>query len=213
MNLQPSQVIKYLLNQDYLLATLYSCIPRIIYHKKIWISSKTYLKGLRNILTDSDLVIGLNHVPFYQKRAETYIHVEGSLIIKERSSVSRGAVLEIGKSAQVTLQGCSIGASKFLIHHSLEIGSGTLISWGCQFLDNNIHHVIIDGTKESKKAGIKIGDRCWIGSNCTILPDVVIPNGCVVATGSIVTKAFTQENCLIAGSPAKVIKTDISWEP
>lgn len=95
----------------------------------------------------------------------------------------------------------------------MEIGTGTLISWGCQFLDNNIHHVIIDGTKESKNSGIKIGDRCWIGSNCTILPDVVIPNGCVVATGSIVTKAFDQENCLIAGSPARVIKTNISWKP
>ncbi|MEA5596124.1 acyltransferase [Rivularia sp. UHCC 0363] len=206
-------IYKKIKNPIYLFTILNSLVSRFIYRKKIWLCQGTHLRGIKNITTNSDLVIGLNHVPFYQRNSETYINVEGCLVIENRTSIARGAIIEVSKSAKIILNGCSVGASKFLIKHQLEIGEKTLVSWGCEFLDNNIHHLIIDGKKKNKTSGIKIGNHCWIGSNCTILADVVIPDGCVVATGSIVTKAFEKENCLIGGSPAKIIKEGISWEP
>ena len=44
------------------------------------------------------------------------------------------------------------------------------------------------------------------------MKNTTIPNGCVVATRSIVTRNFEKENCIIAGSPAKVVKENISWD-
>jgi len=44
-----------------------------------------------------------------------------------------------------------------------------------------------------------------IGANAVILEGVVVGKGSVVAAGSIVTKDVP-ENCVVAGSPAKVIK-------
>lgn len=52
---------------------------------------------------------------------------------------------------------------------------------------------------------VKIGDNCWIGAHSTINPGVTLGNNVVVASGSVVTKSF-DNNVVIAGNPAKVIK-------
>ena len=56
------------------------------------------------------------------------------------------------------------------------------------------------------RKGIVIGSNCWIGSKVTILDGVTIGNASVVAAGSVVTKSF-EENVVIGGVPAKVIKS------
>jgi acetyltransferase-like isoleucine patch superfamily enzyme len=56
------------------------------------------------------------------------------------------------------------------------------------------------------RAGIKIGNNCWVGSKATILDGVQIGDGCVIAAGAVVTKSFPN-NSIIAGVPAKIIKS------
>ena len=53
---------------------------------------------------------------------------------------------------------------------------------------------------------IKIGDNVFIGSNTIILPGVRIGNNVVIAAGSVITKDVP-DNVIVAGVPAKVIKT------
>lgn len=53
-----------------------------------------------------------------------------------------------------------------------------------------------------------IGDRCFIGVNSIILPGVNIGDEVVVAAGSVVTKDVPS-NCIVAGNPARIIKTDV----
>jgi acetyltransferase-like isoleucine patch superfamily enzyme len=59
---------------------------------------------------------------------------------------------------------------------------------------------------------IKIGNHVWIGNDVKIYKGTVIPNNCVIASHSVVKGVFTQENSLIAGCPAKLIKKDVTWE-
>lgn len=54
-----------------------------------------------------------------------------------------------------------------------------------------------------------IGRNCVIGVRSVILPGVKIGNHCVVAAGAVVTKD-APPNSIVAGNPAKVIKTGIS---
>jgi acetyltransferase-like isoleucine patch superfamily enzyme len=39
-----------------------------------------------------------------------------------------------------------------------------------------------------------------------------IPDDCIVAAGSIVTRSFEGSHQIIAGIPAKVVKTEVTWE-
>ncbi|MFL8887389.1 sugar O-acetyltransferase [Helcococcus kunzii] len=53
---------------------------------------------------------------------------------------------------------------------------------------------------------IKIGKNCWFGANVSVMPGVTIGNGCVIAAGAVV-KNDIPDNSLVAGVPAKIIRT------
>jgi acetyltransferase-like isoleucine patch superfamily enzyme len=53
---------------------------------------------------------------------------------------------------------------------------------------------------------ITIEDNVWLGSNSTVLPGVTIGANSVIAAGSVVNKSVPP-NSVVAGVPAKVIKT------
>jgi len=53
---------------------------------------------------------------------------------------------------------------------------------------------------------ITIGDNCWIGGLAVINPGTTLGNNVVVASGAVVTKSFG-DNVVVAGSPARVIRT------
>jgi maltose O-acetyltransferase len=52
-----------------------------------------------------------------------------------------------------------------------------------------------------------IGDGCWIGGASTLLPDVRIGRGSIVAAGSVVVAGNYAPNVLLAGNPARIVKT------
>lgn len=53
---------------------------------------------------------------------------------------------------------------------------------------------------------VTIGDNCWIGAHATINPGITLGDNVVVASGAVVTKSF-EDNVVIGGNPAKIIKT------
>ena len=58
---------------------------------------------------------------------------------------------------------------------------------------------------------IILGNHVWIGKNATILKGVTIGHDSIIAMGSVVTKSC-EPNSIRAGNPAKVVKTDITWD-
>lgn len=62
--------------------------------------------------------------------------------------------------------------------------------------------------KHSDHAPIIIGKNVWIGEYARICKGVSIGDGSVVAANSVVTKDVPA-NCIVAGNPARVVKTDI----
>lgn len=68
------------------------------------------------------------------------------------------------------------------------------------------------GNKSSFSRGdIVIGNDVWIGANCTILDNVRIGDGAVVAAGAVVTKDVPPY-AIVGGNPASVIRHRFSPE-
>jgi acetyltransferase-like isoleucine patch superfamily enzyme len=91
----------------------------------------------------------------------------------------------------------------------LEIGDDTIIGqyFSCHPENHNYqnNNLLIREQGITRK-GIRIGNNCWIGSKVTVLDGVQIGDGCVIAAGAVVTQSF-QDNSIIGGVPAKLIKT------
>lgn len=69
----------------------------------------------------------------------------------------------------------------------------------------------VDGLRINPAADIKIGPHVWLGAKSVIMKGIQIGGGTMVGYGSIVTKSLP-ENCIAAGSPARIIKENIHWE-
>lgn len=54
---------------------------------------------------------------------------------------------------------------------------------------------------------VELGDDLWFGANCTILPGVKIGSGSVVAAGAVVVRGEYPPFSVLAGNPARVVKT------
>jgi acetyltransferase-like isoleucine patch superfamily enzyme len=86
----------------------------------------------------------------------------------------------------------------------VEIGDYSIIAPGVGIISSN--HDIYD-YKEYVLSKVKIGRYCWIGMNAVILPNVELGDHTIVGAGSVVTKSFPEGYCILAGVPAKIIKT------
>lgn len=184
-----------------------------IYGKNILAGCRLKIKGVKNIQTNGVLRIGLNYVGFMHKNDRTHLNINGSLIFHDSFSIGKGCRFDIGSNA-VAEFGSNSGITSnatFIIMHGIKVGDSCVISWGCQFMDDDFHRLSYQGRKE-KDPPIELGNHVWIGSNVTVLKGSKIPDGCVVASGSVVCSKFDKPHCLIAGNPAKIIREDVSWE-
>lgn len=72
--------------------------------------------------------------------------------------------------------------------------------------DNSVlkDHPEIQGAIKTKP--IVIGNDCWIGSGCVIMPDITIGDMAVIGAGAVVTKDV-YERQVVGGVPAKHMRT------
>ncbi len=139
--------------------------------------------------------------------------LNGSIEIGQPETLFSGHVIsckmEIGKRVYVGKSLIKMGEDKTI----LTIGNDCAIASGTKIMCSDVHSILDkNGDVVNAAEKIKIGNHVWIGYDCKVLKNTTIPNDCVVAAGSIVTKVFDWANCLIAGTPAKIVKHNISWD-
>jgi acetyltransferase-like isoleucine patch superfamily enzyme len=96
---------------------------------------------------------------------------------------------------------------------SISFGDNAVLGWNIHIRDSD-GHKIYDENKNVINANrpINIGNQVWIASYANILKGATISDNSIVAFGSIVTKPFLEENVIIGGIPASVVKKNINWE-
>ena len=116
-----------------------------------------------------------------------------------------GGKIEIG-------DGFGISGSTIYSFDSIKIGKNATIGANCKIIDNDFHPLDAQqrnanlNEQHTKRSPIVIGDNCFIGMNSIILKGTTLGDNVVVGAGSVVHGKFPS-NCIIAGNPAKIIKS------
>lgn len=111
------------------------------------------------------------------------------------------------------------GRTGYPVHIVADEGTGIYIGEDCMLskdiqIRSSDSHSIVDltGKRLNYAEDVKIGNHVWISLGVTILKGVSVPSHSVVAASAVCTKKYSEENIVIGGNPAGVIKHGIDWD-
>lgn len=97
----------------------------------------------------------------------------------------------------------TFGPGLAIVHYgTIVINGNAKIGANCR-----IHASTNIGASNGSNKAPQIGNNVYIAPGVIIFGDIRIPNNTFISANSTVNKTFTEENTMLAGSPAKVIKT------
>ncbi|CZQ96552.1 Hypothetical protein Tpal_2023 [Trichococcus palustris] len=150
-----------------------------------------------------------------EKKETTLIHLEegGRLVFLGNAFLGLGSNIEVEKNATLTFgDNFNItGKSQVICRNAIVFGNDNLISWDTLFMDSDAHTVIYENGKTNKDGVIIIKNHVWIGCRTTIKKNTIISSNTVISSNSVVAGKFLEENIIIGGNMAKVIKKKINW--
>ena len=126
------------------------------------------------------------------------VHVNSSAIFSGNGDLSICDDVWIGAGCRIS----PVGKSGIKIGAHCDFGPEVIVITGGHEIDPEGDHIGGKGKSES----VAIGNGCWLGARCTILPGVTLADKTLVAAGAVVTKRVDAPCLLVAGVPAEVKK-------
>ncbi len=148
----------------------------------------------RNLIIGNNVVIKSN-VKIKAKK----VLIGNSCIISEHCYITGSADFEIGDTTFIGKKVRINVSENVLIGKDVGVGENSVIWTHGYFPPAD------EGYPVTYKP-VTIKDGAWVSTNIIILPGVVIGKNVIIGAGSVVTKSF-EDNSLIAGNPAKYLKS------
>lgn len=95
----------------------------------------------------------------------------------------------------------------------VSIGSNCMFAQDVLIYATDVHSIFDQFTGELLNLGeqVIIGDKVWCARGVTILKGSTIRNHVVIGANSLVNKKFNENNVIVAGNPAAVVRRGIDW--
>lgn len=137
-----------------------------------------------------------------------YLH-NFKLVLGYPDSPVNDCYVEIGNNVNFNAGYIQIGED----NSRITIGDGSMFSFGTEMSCTD-HHSILDeeGNLLNRGEFIEIGKNVWGCKNVTIMKNTKIPDDSILAANAVITKQFEERGSILAGNPAKQVKTGIHWE-
>lgn len=127
------------------------------------------------------------------------------------------ASVRVGDKSSVII-GQGVSATSPVVISAVEgttvsIGNDVMFATGNQVRSDDGHPIfdVKTGNRINFARDITIGDHVWLAWGATLLGGAVIGEGSVIGANSLV-KGEIPNNVVAAGTPAKILRTDIAWE-
>lgn len=190
------------------------------------INSLRYRRAKR-IISENATLVGNNHRISIDSRVYLGDGAKKENVILKDNCWPEGVITVQNNGVVIMHEHSKIGhTTHIMCVNRVEIGAYTAIANNTTICDNNNHPISPSFRKKmrltpegddmrmwkhSANAPIIIGENCWIGANVRICKGVTIGDNSIVAACSVVTKDVPA-NSIVAGNPAKVVKTGIDIE-
>lgn len=190
-------------------------ILQLVRGRRVLIGRRFRLQGVPELVDGrSRLTLGTRPYGFATGRDAGILRVRGTLRVRGRVAIGVGSRIEVASGALADIGEDTYFSPnvRIIVSSGLTVGRGCAIGWDVQMLDDD-QHVFRSGSRERpRSAPIVLGDHVWVGSKAMIFKGVEIADGCVIASGAVVTRSVEEPNSLVAGNPASVVRQGISWE-
>jgi len=169
-------------------------------------------------------IVGSNNVVIFEKgskifNSKIYIHGDNNRILVEKGChIGKGSSLWIdGDNNSIIIRKNSTftyGVHLCAQEKNVKIEIGEDCMFANQIIvRNSDSHPIYDnltGKRLNPAKSVIISNHVWVAAKATIMKGVNIGSGSIVGYLAVVTKNIPT-NVLVVGSPAKIVKENISW--
>lgn len=183
-------------------------------------------KILKNIVSDAAKIFEFFICFFPESRTGMFIRAKyWNMKLKNTGGIFEFGSQIMGPERLVCGHNFSLGRNAFLkIHLDRNVYIGDNVSIAHHSYMSSANHlfdrvdipIMLQGYDNKKVAynnqsyNIVIENDVWVASNCTLLAGVHLQKGCIVAAGSVVISGTYPAYCIIAGNPAKVLRSRVS---
>lgn len=202
---------------------VYGLYSRVLGHNKIRVSGGNTIRVEGALLRNTSIAIrGTGNslvIKGPSRLTECSIFVNGDnndVLVSERTRL-RMAELHVEDDGNQILvgEGTTIDGQAHLAAiegTSITIGSDCMISSGVHIATGDSHSILDEcGTRINPSKSIVIGSHVWVGTRAVILKGGDVADHSVVGAGALVTQSFGEPHVILAGNPARVIRSGIDW--
>ncbi|WP_342639136.1 hypothetical protein [Vibrio metschnikovii] len=134
-----------------------------------------------------------------------------------RECVVRGRLLLKGKKQQIVIGEKTTFGSVYILCQegcNVHIGRWCMFSRDIEIRTTDAHSVVDVSSRKrlNTPESVVIGDHVWVGVGALLSKGTVLANDSIVGAFSFVNTVFTEENIIVAGTPAKLVKRGVTWQ-